>query len=165
MSSADTTLPGSSQKLEEGQLAPDFALPNHRGETIRLSDYRNKKAVVLYFYPKDFTPGCTVQCSAFRENYDQILEAGAEVIGVSSDDQSTHARFAAKMNVPFQLLSDEGGKLRKAFKVPATFGLMPGRVTYVIDKQGVVRKVFSSQFKPATHVTMALSTLRTIGDI
>lgn len=143
----------------EGALAPDFALPNAQGETVRLSDLRGKN-VVLYFYPKDFTGGCTAEACSFRDNYDAITQLNAEVIGISSDSQSSHESFAAKYHLPFPLLSDAGGAVRKAYKVPATLGLLPGRVTYVIDKHGVIRRIFTSQINIERHIAEALDGLQ-----
>jgi peroxiredoxin Q/BCP len=147
--------------VASGDTAPDFALPDASGKTIRLSDYRGKKAVVLYFYPKDDTPGCTKEACTFRDQYQDFVDAGAEVIGVSSDAETSHQKFASKHALPFVLLSDRGAAVRKAYGVPATLGILPGRVTFVIDRQGTVRHVFNSQLQAARHVTEALTALRT----
>ncbi len=153
--------PGESgRRAEVGELAPDFALPNASGELVRLSDFRGKKEVVLYFYPKDNTSGCTAEACAFRDNYDVIAGLDAEVLGVSSDSQASHTGFAQAYRLPFPLLSDRGGAVRKLFGVPATLGLLPGRVTYVIDKQGVIRHIFTSQINVERHIAEALATLR-----
>lgn len=149
-------------KAAVGQIAPDFTLPDHSGKPVSLKDFRGQKAVVLYFYPKDNTPGCTAEACAFRDSYEVFQQAGAEVIGVSSDSEGSHQQFAARHNLPFILLSDVGGKLRKQYDVPATFGLLPGRVTYVIDKEGVVRHMFNSQFLAAKHVEEAVKVLKTL---
>ena len=143
-----------------GDPAPDFALPNAAGEMVRLSDFRGKKEVVLYFYPKDNTPGCTAEACAFRDNYDVITDMDAEVIGVSADSQASHQGFAAQYHLPFLLLSDVDGAARNAFDVPASLGIIPGRVTYVIDRQGVIRNVFTSQVNINKHIAEALATLR-----
>jgi peroxiredoxin Q/BCP len=153
---------GSEPSLKAGDTAPDFALPDRAGYTVRLSDYRGKKAVVLYFYPKDDTPGCTKEACSFRDQYEVFKEAGAEVIGVSSDSEASHAKFAAKYSLPFVLVADRGGKVRKQYGVPATFGLLPGRVTFVIDPQGVVRHVFNSQLQATRHVEEAAQALRAL---
>ena len=107
--------------LRVGQPAPDFTLPDGGGKMVRLSEFRGRKAVVLYFYPKDDTPGCTKESCAFRDSYQDFLDAGAEVIGVSGDDSSSHERFATKYNLPFVLLSDRGGQVRAKYGVPATW--------------------------------------------
>ena len=143
-----------------GDQAPDFVLPDRTGKMVRLSDFRGRKAVVLYFYPKDDTPGCTKESCAFRDSYEEFSDAGAEVIGVSSDSAESHGKFAAKHRLPFTLLSDQGGQVRARYGVPATLGLLPGRVTFVIDRDGVVRHVFNSQFQATQHVTEALEALR-----
>jgi peroxiredoxin Q/BCP len=149
--------------LRIGEAAPDFVLPDRTGKMVRLSEFRGRKAIVLYFYPKDDTPGCTKESCAFRDSYQDFQDAGAEVIGVSSDDAASHGRFAEKYKLPFTLLSDQGGQVRKRYGVPATAGLLPGRVTFVIDRDGVVRHTFNSQFQPTQHIAEALSALRKIG--
>ncbi|MEM8810705.1 MAG: peroxiredoxin [Cyanobacteria bacterium P01_G01_bin.38] len=149
--------------IKVGDTAPDFTLPNQAGESVALSAFKGQKAVILYFYPKDDTPGCTTESCTFRDSYQDFLDAGAEVIGISSDSPESHQKFAAKHNLPFTLVSDTGATVRKAYGVPATLGLLPGRVTYVIDKDGVVRHVFNSQFNPKKHVDEALSVLKSIG--
>jgi peroxiredoxin Q/BCP len=151
---------GGQPTIGAGDRAPDFALPDRTGRTVRLGDYRGKQAVVLYFYPKDDTPGCTAESCSFRDQYQDFKDAGAEVIGVSSDSAESHARFADKHRLPFVLLADKGGGLRKQYGVPATLGVLPGRVTFVIDREGVVRHVFNSQFKATKHVAEALDALR-----
>src|SRR5215510_14331236 len=145
--------------LKVGQKAPDFTVLNDQGQKVKLSDFRGKK-VVLYFYPKDDTPGCTKEACAFRDQYEDLKDAGAEVIGVSSDGEAAHDKFATKYRLPFVLLADRGGAVRKQFGVPATLGLLPGRVTFVIDRQGVVRHVFNSQFQATKHVEEAITALR-----
>lgn len=147
-------------KVRVGDTAPDFTLPTWEGRSVSLKDFLAKKAVVLYFYPRDNTPGCTAEACAFRDNYEVFKEAGAEVIGVSSDTEESHQKFARNNRLPFILLSDKGGALRKRYGVPSTLGLLPGRVTYVIDKQGIVRHIFSSQFTPEKHIEEALHTIR-----
>ncbi len=150
------------KSVQVGDHAPDFTLSNQSGEPVRLSDFLGKTDIVLYFYPKDDTSGCTTEACSFRDSYEVFKDAGAEVIGVSSDSAESHQRFAAKNRLPFILLSDAGGALRKRYGVPTTFGLLPGRVTYIIDKQGVVRNIFSSQFTPEKHITEALKTLQAL---
>ena len=143
-----------------GDQAPDFVLPDRTGKMVRLSEFRGRKAVVLYFYPKDDTPGCTKESCAFRDSYEDFQEAGAEVIGISSDSAESHGKFAAKHRLPFTLLSDQGRQVRSRYGIPATLGLLPGRVTFVIDRDGVVRHVFNSQFQATQHVAEALDALR-----
>jgi peroxiredoxin Q/BCP len=130
------------------------------GDNVTLSEYQGKKNVVLYFYPKDETRGCTREACEFRDRYDVFTSLGAEVLGVSSDTLESHKSFATHHGLPFLLLSDEDGKVRKLYGVPSTMGIIPGRVTYIIDKKGVVRHVFSSQFQPEKHIEEALKILK-----
>jgi thioredoxin-dependent peroxiredoxin len=143
-----------------GDRAPDFALQSANGETVRLSDFLGKKNVVLYFYPKDESKGCTAEACAFRDSYQDFKDAGAEVIGVSNDSVKSHQGFATHHQLPFMLLSDQSGTLRKRYGVPAVMGFIPGRVTYVIDKDGIVRHVFNSAINMNAHITESLQTLR-----
>lgn len=143
-----------------GDKAPDFTLPSQSGEQVRLHDRIGEHVVVLYFYPKDNTSGCTAEACAFRDSHEVFAEAGAEVIGVSSDSVDRHAAFAGKHRLPFTLLSDAGGKVRKQYGVPATLGFIPGRVTYVIDRSGTVRHVFNSMTNIDRHVKDALEVVR-----
>lgn len=146
--------------IQVGDKAPDFTLPSQAGEQVRLSDRLGERIVVLYFYPKDETVGCTKEACAFRDSYEVFAEAGAEVIGVSSDSVDKHAAFAGHHELPFTLLSDQSGQVRKSYAVPATLGLLPGRVTYVIDRAGTVRHVFSSQTNIGRHVNDALDVVK-----
>ncbi|TBR59500.1 peroxiredoxin [Mastigocladus laminosus UU774] len=146
--------------VKVGDTAPDFSLPSQNRSTVSLKDFRGKNAVVLYFYPKDDTPGCTAESCAFRDQYEVFKTAGAEVIGVSGDSSESHQKFAAKYNLPFILLSDKGDQVRKLYGAKAAFGLLPGRVTYVIDQHGVVQYVFDSMFNFEGHVQEALKKLQ-----
>ncbi|MCT7951787.1 peroxiredoxin [Ancylothrix sp. C2] len=149
--------------VKVGDIAPDFTLASQTGTPVSLKDFRGKKAVVLYFYPKDDTPGCTAESCGFRDNYQTFIDAGAEVIGVSGDSPESHQKFAKKYNLPFSLLSDTGNQVRKTYGVPAAaFGLLPGRVTYVIDKDGVIRHIFNSMMNFQGHIQESLQTLQTI---
>jgi peroxiredoxin Q/BCP len=149
-------------KVDAGSKAPDFTLPSQSGEIVNLKGFVGSKPVVLFFYPKDDTPGCTKQACAFRDDYEQFGKLDAEVIGISSDSVESHRSFASKHDLPFTLLSDEGGKVRKLYGVPTTFGIFPGRVTYVIDEEGVIRYVFSSQLGVSRHVEEALRALQSL---
>lgn len=140
--------------------APDVALPDQNGKTISLKDYRGKQVVVIYFYPKDNTAVCTAEACTFRDSYESFKELGAEVIGVSSDSVKSHKEFAEKHRLPFPLLADTGNMARKAFGVPSTAKIIPGRVTYVIDKEGVVRYVFNSMLDGPKHVTEAIKIVK-----
>lgn len=148
-------------KVQVGDWAPDFTLLNQSGAQVSLGDFLGKTAIVLYFYPKDNTSVCTAEACAFRDSYEVFRTAGAEVIGISSDSVESHRQFAQEHRLPFLLLSDEGGIIRKLYGVSTAFGL-PGRVTYIIDRRGIVRHIFFSQFTSEKHVTEALETLRTI---
>jgi len=146
--------------IQVGDPAPAFTGTTQTGETISLADFLGKRIVVLYFYPKDNTTVCTAQACAFRDVYEDFTTAGAVVIGVSSDSTESHQQFAEGKKLPFLLLSDEDGSLRKLYGVPKTLGLFPGRVTYVIDQQGIVRLVFNSQLFGGKHVTEALAMVK-----
>ena len=122
------------ERVQAGSVAPDFTLPSQSGEMVRLGDFLGKP-VVLFFYPKDNALGCTKEVCAFRDNIEEYGKLDAEVIGISSDSMESHRAFAHKHDLPFALLSDEGGKVRKLYGVPNTLGLFPGRVTYVIEEQ------------------------------
>ncbi len=151
--------------VQVGDTAPDFTLPSQSGQPVSLKDFIGKKSVVLYFYPKDDTPGCTSEACAFRDSYEVFKDAGAEVIGVSDDSPASHQKFAAKYKLPFILVSDTGKQLRKLYGVPSTLGLLPGRVTYVIDKNGVVRHIFNSQLNFKGHIEESLKTLRELQEV
>ena len=148
--------------IQPGDRAPNFTAPTQTGQSVSLTDYRDKQAVVLFFYPRDGTAVCTAEACAFRDAYEDFVQAGAAVIGVSSDSLESHRQFAAGHRLPFLLVSDADGALRKLFGVPKTLGLLPGRVTYVIDSAGIVRHVFSAQFTADRHVTEALQIVRSL---
>jgi peroxiredoxin Q/BCP len=145
--------------IKVGEKAPDFTLPAQDGSNVSLHDYAGERAVVLYFYPRDKSPVCTKEACGFRDAYEDFKNAGAEVLGVSSDSEKSHLGFAVDHKLPFKLLADKDGKLRKAYGVPSSMGVLPGRVTFVIDKTGVVRLVFNSQLDAAKHVTEALTVI------
>jgi len=146
--------------IDVGDNAPGFSLKDQNGATVSLSDFHEKTWVVLYFYPKDNTTGCTAQACSFRDAYQDFKDAGAEVIGISSDSEEQHQGFADKYRLPFVLVADEGGRVRKDYGVPKSMGFLPGRVTYVIDPEGIVRHVFNSQLKVHKHVDEALAVIR-----
>ncbi len=143
-----------------GECVPDVTLPLVGAESRRLANVYRDRPVVLFFYPKNNTTLCTKEACAFRDQYEDFKDAGAEVIGVSSDGGAAHEKFATKYNLPFLLLSDRGGVVRKQYGVPATLGLLPGRVTFVIDKNGVVQRTFNSQLQATKHVSEAIEALR-----
>jgi len=148
--------------IRAGDRAPDFALKSQDGQIVRLSDLLGRGSVVVYFYPKDNTPGCTAEAGAFRDGYPKFGELNAEVVGISSDSIGSHKGFAEGCRLPFQILSDADGEVRRSYGVPSTMGILPGRVTYVIDNGGIVRYVFSSQLRPTRHVQEALEALQKI---
>jgi thioredoxin-dependent peroxiredoxin len=145
--------------IKVGDRAPDFTLPSQMGDTVTLSEYLGKKNVVLYFYPKDETTGCTKEACAFRDSYDVFTKLDAEVLGVSGQKVESHKSFAAHHGLPFLLLADAGDKVRKLYGVPSSMGFIPGRVTYIIDKQGMVRHIFNSQTQPEKHIQEAKQVL------
>jgi len=145
-----------------GDVAPDFSLPSQMGDNVTLSEYFGKTNIVLYFYPKDESPGCTREACKFRDSYQELVNLGAEVIGVSAQSIESHKSFATHHGLPFLLLSDKDNKVRKLYGVPASLGLLPGRVTYIIDKKGIVRQIFSSQTQVERHVEEAAKALREI---
>jgi peroxiredoxin Q/BCP len=149
-------------KVQVGDRAPDFKLSTQAGEQVNLSDFLGKKIIVLYFYPRDNSPGCTAEACAFRDSYETFKDAGAEVIGINSGSVDSHQQFATKNRLPFILLSDENGAVRKLYGVPAALGLIPGRVTYIIDKKGVVRHIFSALFAAEKHIEEALKVLEVL---
>ncbi len=149
-------------EIAKGSVAPDFELPDQNGSIVRLSQFRGQRAVILYFYPKDDTSGCTAEACKFRDDSPGFEATGAEIIGVSDDSVESHGRFAEKYKLPFTLLSDKGGSVRKLYGVKKTLGIIPGRVTFVIDREGVVRHVFSSQMNATQHVTEALAALKNV---
>jgi peroxiredoxin Q/BCP len=146
--------------VKVGEMAPDFELKDKDTNLVRLSDFRGKKSVVVYFYPKDETPGCTAQACSFRDSYEDFKQAGAEVIGISSDGSGSHGSFAANHRLPFVLLSDPTGKVRKAYGAYDLLGLIPGRVTFVIDQQGKVIHKFDSQLSPTKHIQESLNSIK-----
>ncbi|MBI1288016.1 MAG: redoxin domain-containing protein [Flavobacteriales bacterium] len=147
-------------KVNVGDTAPDFELKDKDGNLVKLSDFRGEKSVVVYFYPKDETPGCTAQACSFRDSYQDFTDAGAEVIGISSDGASAHSGFAANHRLPFILLSDPAGKARKAYGAYDLLGLIPGRVTFVINKEGKVIHKFDSQLSPTKHIKESLDAIK-----
>jgi peroxiredoxin Q/BCP len=145
--------------VKVGDKALEFTLPSQMGDDVMLSEFFGKKNVVLYFYPKDETTGCTKEACTFRDNYEELTKLGAEVIGVSGQSVESHKSFASHYGLPFILLSDEGNKVRELYGVPSSMGIIPGRVTYIIDKKGIVRHIFNSQTQAQKHVEEAKKTL------
>ncbi|KAD4386118.1 hypothetical protein E3N88_26287 [Mikania micrantha] len=162
---AKTSLKVYAAKVNKGSVPPSFTLKDQDGKTVSLSKFKGKP-VVVYFYPADETPGCTKQACAFRDSYEKFKKAGAQVVGISGDDEASHkarSAFAKKYRLPFTLLSDEGNKVRKDWGVPSDlFGTLPGRQTYVLDKNGVVQLIYNNQFQPEKHIDETLKLLQAL---
>ena len=147
-------------ELKIGDKIPNFNATDANGNDFDIQNIIGHKPLVIYFYPKDDTPGCTAQACSFRDQYEDFRDLGAEVIGVSSDSIASHQQFAKKYQLPFILLTDPDKKIRKLFGVPSgMLGLLPGRVTYVTDKNGVVQMIFDSMLA-TKHIPKALEALR-----
>jgi thioredoxin-dependent peroxiredoxin len=148
--------------MKVGDTIPDFALPDQDWNTLKSEDLLGKP-IVVYFYPKDDTPGCTKQACTFRDQFAIFQELGAQVIGVSGDSPEVHRKFQEKYRIPFRLLSDLKGELRKKFEVSTTlFGLLPGRVTFVFDTDGKLVHTFNSNTKAERHITEAIEALKSL---
>src|SRR5882757_3789335 len=145
--------------LQVGDKAPDFTLPDQSGNPVTLSDKLAEKVVVLYFYPKDDTRGCTAEACSFRDSYESFTDAGAEVIGISSDSVASHEKFAGRHDLPFTLLSDTSKTVRTQYGAKS-LGVIPGRITFVIDREGVIRHAFSSMTNIGGHVDDALAVVK-----
>ena len=145
-----------------GDEAPDFTLVSSGGTRIHLGDFRGRKNVVLFFYPGDFSPGCTAEACAFRDQYDSLREHDAVLIGISHNDAGSHEKFAAAYNLPYVLLSDSDHSVSLAYGTLWLGGLIPltKRVTVVVDKRGIIRGVFHHEFAIRRHVEDALNVLR-----
>ena len=148
--------------IQVGDQAPDFTLLDKDENPVSLSQFHGRKNVILYFYPKDNTPGCIAESVHFRNQYEEFKKADAVIIGVSSDSVQSHVGFSEKYRLPFSLLSDADNKVRELYGVPPTAKLLPGRTTYLIDKKGIVQYVFSSQFRVNSHVELTLNKLKEI---
>lgn len=151
----------SMNEIQIGSRIPAFKLPDQNGNLFDINSVLGKKNLVIYFYPKDDSPGCTAQACSFRDQFEVFNEADAVIIGVSGQSVKSHKEFAEKHRLSFTLLSDEGDKLRKQFGVPTNLlGLLPGRVTYIADKTGKVIYIFNSQMHAERHVDEALRILK-----
>ena len=151
-------------QVKVGDKAPDFSLTDKNGKTFELSSLLGKKNLVIYFYPKDETSGCTAEACSFRDNYEEFLKYNCEVIGISNDTPDSHTSFVSNHNLPFILLSDDDHKVQKLYGVPKTGGILPGRITYLVDKNGIAQMVFSSQTKATQHISEALTTLKSLNE-
>ena len=144
-----------------GDPAPPFSLLDQHGVSRSLEEFKGRP-VVLFFFPKAFTPACTAEACSFRDQYEVFSDHGTAVIGISSDSAQTQASFAGRFNLPFTLLSDPDSKVRAAYAVPKTMGLFPGRMSFVIDQRGVIRHAFNSQLRAQAHIDKALDVLRSL---
>ncbi len=145
--------------LKVGDTLPNFKAKDTNGTIFESQNYIGKQPLIIYFYPKDDTPGCTTQACGFRDNYQKFRDLDAEVIGISADSVQSHIKFKTKFNLPFILLSDTDKKLRKLFGVENDFLFIPGRQTFVIDNNGVILFVFNSM-QGKIHVDKALKILK-----
>jgi peroxiredoxin Q/BCP len=150
------------ETIDVGTQVADFALSDGSGAQVRLSELYAQGPLVLFFYPKDETFGCTQEVCAFRDQYEDFMAAGCRVVGVSGDTVDAHKAFSARHKLPYPLLADTEGTARSAFGVKKTLGLLPGRVTFVLDPNGVIRHRFSSQFGIKGHIQQALDVVRQI---
>ena len=148
--------------LTVGDRAPDFELSGGDGTKVRLSDFLGKSNVVLFFYPKDETSGCTIEACAFRDSHADFIALGAEVIGISGDTVESHKSFADRHHLPMSLVSDPGGVVANRYGVTKMWGLIPGRVTFLIDRGGIVRHITDGRLRFRQHATLALAHLRTL---
>ncbi len=147
--------------LKKGDECPTFQLKNQFDQLVDITDYLGRRNLVIFFYPKDETPGCTKEACAFRDDFEEFLKYDCELFGISSDSVQNHLSFSKNHNLPYNLLADEDKAIRKLFGVPANlFGLIPGRVTYIISKKGLVEEIFNSQTNPIGHINSALKTLQ-----
>jgi peroxiredoxin Q/BCP len=160
-SSVTGSIPALGKTLEVGEVAPDFTLKADDGKTVKLSNFRNKKNVVVFFYFRDDTPVCTKESCAFKDSYQKFKIANAEVFGVSADPIESHQKFKKENGLPYELLSDPDNTLRKLWGVPSIGGV-PGRYTYVLDKTGTVKKIYNGMFESKQHV---IESLRALGDV
>ena len=160
-----------SKEINVGAEAPNFKLTDQDGIVRQLSDYREKSTVVLFFYPKDYTAVCTLEAKAFRDSYEEFCDVGAEVLGISADGTESHASFCSFHSLPYKLLTDKNNTVRDLYGASSFFGDMGSRVTFVIDRQGIVRSVYRSALRAKKHVqsslevamTLKLSDLGTLG--
>jgi thioredoxin-dependent peroxiredoxin len=154
-------MPAATSPPRVGDPAPPFSLPDQHNALRTLDEFKGRP-VVLFFFPKAFTPACTAEACSFRDQYEVFSDHGAAVIGISSDSAETQASFAGRHNLPFTLLSDADSKVRNAYAVPKTLGLFPGRMSFVLDHHGTIRHTFNSQLRAQAHINKALEFLRAL---
>lgn len=149
--------------LQIGDNCPIFSLENQEGKIINMTDFIGQKILVIYFYPKDDTSGCTKEACSFRDSHEAFKDLGCEVFGISSDSASSHLKFATKNRLTFNLLADTKQEVRNTFGVPRSlFGLISGRVTYIIDLKGEIRGIYNSMTDTEGHITKALDLVKTV---
>ena len=151
--------------LKEGDVIPSVKLKDKEGNEFQLDKFKESNPVVIYFYPRNFTPGCTTEACDFRDQYQDFKDLGAEVIAISSDSSESHIKFSRKYNLPFIFLSDENIKARNAFGVKSSmFGLLPGRETFVFDKNGILQMKYNN-LSAAGHTSKALRKLKELASV
>lgn len=151
------------KKLSVGDHAPLFSLPDSKGNIFNLEEIIGKKYIILYFYPKDETPGCTKEACLFRDSFTEFEELDAEIIGISADSEESHSVFSNKLGLPFKILSDSMGTVHKIYGLkPSFFGMLPPRVTFLIDKSGKIQEKFSSQIDIAGHIEIMKKVLKSL---
>ncbi|MEQ9422873.1 MAG: peroxiredoxin [Cyclobacteriaceae bacterium] len=149
--------------IKVGDILPSFSLPDENNQLIDVKNELVDHHLVIFFYPKDNTIGCTVEASEFRDNYHKFKERKTKIYGISSDSPESHAAFKKKCGIPYSLLSDKDQKVRGLFGIkPSLLGMLPGRVTYVIRKTGEISHIFDSQWRPEKHIGEAMTALSTI---
>ena len=153
-------MPDSQPKPRVGDHAPDFSLGDDPADS--LASRRGRADVVIFFYPRDETPGCTAQACSYRDEHAAFRELGAEVVGISSDSARSHGAFADHHQLPFRLVADTDGSIRRRYGINKTWGLIPGRVSILVDRDGVIRQIHESQFRPTSHVPAMLKALREV---
>jgi len=149
--------------MKIGDPCPSFELADQHGNNINSDQFIGKQKLVIFFYPKDETPGCTKEACSFRDSYEDFLSLDCQVIGISSDSVESHKHFAERHNFQYILLADTNKKVRHAFQVPGSlFGILPGRVTYIVDKEGIIRGIHNSQLNPTSHINEALAIVKAL---
>lgn len=147
------------KKIKAGDFVPSFTLNDQNGKPFSVNKSMGKP-MVIYFYPKDETPGCIKEACKFRDDFEDFINLDALVIGISGDSVESHKKFKEKYRLPFTLLADTKNEVREMFGVPKSMIFLPGRVTYVIDKQGMVQYIFNSQFGTEKHIEKSLQKLK-----